>query len=99
MKPLSRDVKLESHIDDYIRGKLNEDQVIDLWADLFDQPEYIGLLEIEIMLHAMLSRQGVEKFQNSRAPNIDTSQYGSMLIPKLFRNFVNNKLLSVWLRS
>lgn len=55
LKP--RDLILEIRIDDYFQDKLNEDQIIDLWADLFNRPDYLGLLETELLLRTLISPQ------------------------------------------
>ena len=48
MENNSRDIQLEQAIDAYLKGKLSEQEVEELWVELLQKPEYIALLETEI---------------------------------------------------
>lgn len=60
----SRDLDLEKQIDAYIKGRLTEDQVKDLWIELFKRPKYIDLLETELSIKLIIEEQ-LEAEQNS----------------------------------
>jgi cytochrome c-type biogenesis protein CcmH/NrfG len=53
----SRDLDLEKQIDAYIKGRLTEDQVKDLWIELFKRPKYIDLLETELSIKLIIEEQ------------------------------------------
>lgn len=53
----SRDLDLEKQIDAYIKGRLTEDQVKDLWIELFKRPKYIDLLETELSVKLIIEEQ------------------------------------------
>ncbi|MGD8428417.1 MAG: tetratricopeptide repeat protein [Balneolaceae bacterium] len=57
---MSRDLELEKRIDAYIKGKLTEEQSLQLWADLLERPDYIELLETELGLKSIFEKQSEE---------------------------------------
>lgn len=52
-----RDLNLEKQIDAYVKGRLSEDQVKDLWIELFKRPKYIDLLETELSVKLIIEEQ------------------------------------------
>lgn len=51
---MSRDLKLEKQIDAYIKGRLTEEEVQQLWKELLMRPDYIELLETELGVKSIL---------------------------------------------
>lgn len=54
---ISRDPDLERQIDAYIKGRLSEEQVRELWIELFKHPKYIDLLETELSVKLIIEQQ------------------------------------------
>lgn len=53
----SRDLDLEKRIDAYIKGRLTEDKVEDLWIELLKRPKYIHRLETELSIKLIIEEQ------------------------------------------
>lgn len=53
----SRDLDLEKQIDAYIKGRLTEDKVEDLWIELLKRPKYIQRLETELSIKLIIEEQ------------------------------------------
>ncbi len=52
-----REESLIRKIDAYVRGKLNEEEVERLWAELIKHPEYIDYLETEMAVSEMVRKE------------------------------------------
>lgn len=50
----SRDLELEKQIDAYIKGKLSEEEALELWEQLLQRPDYIELLETELGVKSIM---------------------------------------------
>lgn len=61
MNNKSRDLELEKQIDAYVKGRLTEEEAIQLWATLLQRPEYIELLETELGIKAVVDKQAKEQ--------------------------------------
>jgi len=64
----SRDINIEQGIDAYIKGDLSENEINELWIQLFKRPEYINQLETEIDL-VRLYRAREEEYENNESSN------------------------------
>lgn len=61
MHKMSRDLELEKQIDAYIKGKLNEEQALELWEKLLERPDYLELLETELGLKSLFEKRSADK--------------------------------------
>jgi len=66
---MSRDLELEKQIDAYIKGKLTEEQALELWEKLLENPDYIELLDTELGLKSILE----ERASSDSADDTDVS--------------------------
>lgn len=64
----SRDIDLEKQIDAYLKGKLAEEEVDQLWVELLKNPEYIDLLETEIAVKQILQDRQSKKADTPVTP-------------------------------
>jgi tetratricopeptide (TPR) repeat protein len=55
-----RNIELEKQIDEYIKGNLTEEQAQELWEKLFQNPEYIELLNTDLGVRSIVQEQGNE---------------------------------------
>jgi tetratricopeptide (TPR) repeat protein len=58
MNKISRDLELEKQLDAYVKGKLSEEQALQLWEKLLKRPKYIELLETELGVRSILQEDG-----------------------------------------
>lgn len=65
MNKMSRDLELEKRIDAYVKGKLSEEQAMELWEELLERPDYIELLKTELGVKSIFEqRAGNDKTTN-----------------------------------
>lgn len=58
----SRDLELEKQIDAYIKGRLSEEEALQLWEQLLQRPDYIELLETELSVKSIMeSRSSTDR--------------------------------------
>lgn len=63
----SRDLDLEKQIDAYIKGRLHESEVDQLWIELLKRPDYIDLLETELIIKLIIEEQQAQEKEKERA--------------------------------
>lgn len=54
---MARNIELEKQIDAYIKGNLTDQQTQELWEELFQNPEYIELLNTELGVQSIINEQ------------------------------------------
>lgn len=57
MNNFSRDIELEKQIDAYIKGKLSDEDALQLWEKLLERPDYIELLETELGVKEIIEKK------------------------------------------
>lgn len=62
----SRDLDLEKQIDAYIKGRLNESEVDQLWIELLKRPDYIDLLETELIIKLIIEEQQAQEKEKGK---------------------------------
>ena len=65
----SRDIELRNKIDAYIKGKLTEEEIQDLWNEFAKNPELLDILEIEVNVKSLIEQEA-EKHAHSSASAI-----------------------------
>lgn len=54
---MSRDLELEKQIDAYIKGRLTEEEALQLWKKLLQRPDYIELLKTELGVKSIIENR------------------------------------------
>lgn len=57
MEKDSRNIELEKQIDAYIKGRLSEEEAIQLWVKLLQRPDYMDLLETELAVKTVIEEK------------------------------------------
>ena len=52
-----RIIEMMCRIEAYVLGKLNQKEIDDLWIEFLKEPEWLGILEVEILLRYVGKRQ------------------------------------------
>lgn len=53
----SRELEIRQRIDAYIKGRLNEEEIQDLWNEIAKNPELLDLLELEVNIKTLIERK------------------------------------------
>ena len=53
-----RIIEIMSRIDDYVRGRLTQEQIEELWIEFLKEPYWFRIFEIEVNIRDMI-KQGV----------------------------------------
>jgi len=77
MNKMSRDLELEKRIDAYVKGKLDEEQAMELWEDLLERPDYIELLETELGLKSIFEQRANN--DNDKRKNTSSAEEESVI--------------------
>lgn len=75
MNNTSRDLELEKKIDAYIKGKLSEEEALQLWEQLLKRPDYIELLETELGVKSILENRS----SDSDSDNTTSAEQSSII--------------------
>lgn len=54
-------IEIDKKIDDYLKGRLTVSEIDGLWADILENPEYLGHLKTEAQLKAYFSKKMSEQ--------------------------------------
>ena len=52
-------IEMMSRIDDYVRGRLTQEQIDELWIEFLKEPYWFRIFEIEVNIRDMI-KQGVK---------------------------------------
>lgn len=64
----SREIDIRRKIDAYIKGRLGENEIQDLWYEFAKDPELLDLLELEVNLKELIERESGTIDNNEPAP-------------------------------
>lgn len=78
MNNFSRDIELEKQIDAYVKGKLTEEEAMQLWEKLLERPDYIELLEIELGVKEILEEKNIPESGHNTDPS-DSAEQSSFI--------------------
>lgn len=78
MSDYPRDPDIEQRIDAYIKGRLNQDEIEQLWVELLKKPHYIDLLETELGVKTIIEEKAKAEKRSKSA--------GKEAIPVTFLN-------------
>lgn len=57
----SREIEIREKIDAYIKGKLSEEEIQELWNEFAKNPELLEVLELEVHVQALIEKQALGK--------------------------------------
>ncbi|MEX2602663.1 MAG: tetratricopeptide repeat protein [Gracilimonas sp.] len=68
----SRELEIRQKIDAYIKGKLNEDDIQELWNEFAQNPELLDILEIEVHVKELIENEVLNTRSESRIHKLPT---------------------------
>ena len=51
-----RIIEMMSRIDDYVRGRLNQEEIEELWIEFLKEPYWYSIFEVEVNVRDMINR-------------------------------------------
>lgn len=63
----SREIKIRKQIDAYIRGKLSEDEIQELWNEFAKTPELLDVLELEVNVREVIEQEALNASSGKQA--------------------------------
>lgn len=78
MNNTSRDLELEKKIDAYIKGKLSEEEALQLWEQLLERPDYIELLETELGVKSIMKKRSSDSNTDNNSSTKQSSIISSL---------------------